>query len=55
MMKPFFIKTTLRLSRDLVVAARRKGLDEGKPMRLIVEEALERYLSLNSKRKGGQS
>jgi hypothetical protein len=55
MMKTLFRKTTLRLSKNLVIAARRRGLNEGKPMRLIVEEALERYLSLNSNRKGGQS
>ena len=41
MMKDNFIKgrrkTTLRLDKRLVIAARRRGLKEGKPMRQIME------------------
>jgi hypothetical protein len=53
MMNTDYRKTTVRLSKDLVVAARRKGLDENRPMRQIVEEALEQYLRLKVVRKGG--
>ncbi|MBN2321390.1 MAG: hypothetical protein JXR49_20090 [Acidobacteria bacterium] len=55
MKKTEFRKTTMRLSKTLVLKARRKGLDEGKPMRLVVEEALFQYLGTKGKQKGGRS
>ena len=46
-------RTTLMLDDELYRAVKRKAVDRGRPMRLLVEEALRTYLGLGAKPKPG--
>ena len=46
-------RTTLILDDDLYRAVKRKAVDRGRPMRVLVEEALRTYLGLRAEPKRG--
>ena len=47
-------RTTVMLDEELYRAVKRKAIDRGRPMRLLVEEALRTYLGLVVKRPKAQ-
>ncbi len=57
-MKRERVKTTVRIDKELMLAARHRGLDEGKTLRRVLEESLRMYLSENGrsekKKRGGR-
>ena len=42
-------RTTLMLDEELYRAVKRKAIDRGQPMRVLVEEAIRTYLGLGRK------
>ncbi len=47
-------RTTFMLNEELYRAVKRKAVDRGRPMRVLVEEALRAYLGLGAKLKQGR-
>jgi hypothetical protein len=45
-------RTTFMLDEKLYRAVKRKAVDRGKPMRVLLEEALRAYLGLTDEREG---
>lgn len=46
-------RTTVMLDEELYRAVKRKAVDRGRPMRVLVEEAIRTYLGLGAKPKHG--
>jgi hypothetical protein len=46
------VKTTVRIDRKLLLAARQRGLAEGKSLRRILEEGLQAYMKGKAKKEG---
>ena len=47
-------RTTFILNEELYRAVKRKAVDRGRPMRVLVEEALRAYLGLGAKPNRGK-
>ena len=47
-------RTTFMLDEELYRQVKRKAVDRGKPMRMLVEEALRMYLGLAARRPMGR-
>ncbi len=52
-MRTVRVKTTVRIDRRLLLAARQRGLVEAKSLRQVLEEGLRAYMKVKAKKEGG--